>query len=254
MTALPHSLERTVVIQAPRDTVFQFLTRTALWANWWGAGSSIDATPGGTMRICYPGGILASGHVVEVSAPERIVFTYGFDSGTPIPSGSSRVTITLAQEPGGTRLTLTHDFDAVEVRDEHVQGWRYQLALFSNLVADLVNANATGVVDAWFDLWANPNADARASALREIASPDLRFRDRYGHTNDLNDLLPHIEAAQRFMPGIRLRRSGTVRHCQGTVLVDWSASTADGQARGSGTNVFVLDANAKIVSVTGFIT
>jgi hypothetical protein len=54
------------------------------------------------------------------------------------------------------------------------------------------------------------------------------------------------------MPGIRMRRAGDVRHCQGTVLAEWVANTADGGERGRGTNVFVLSATGVIDSVTGF--
>ena len=45
---------------------------------------------------------------------------------------------------------------------------------------------------------------------------------------------------------------GEVRHCQGMVLADWVAAAADGQERASGTNVFILDADGMIESVTGF--
>jgi hypothetical protein len=162
------------------------------------------------------------------------------------------VAIRLEPEGTGTRLRLSHEFADAAARDEHVQGWRYQLALFANVVSDEVNAGAASVVDGWFDAWAEPDPDARAGALATIADVSVRFRDRYGLTEGLADLLPHIAAAQRFMPGIRLRRRGDVRHCQGTVLADWVVVTADGQERGSGMNVFVLDAAGRIVSVTGF--
>jgi hypothetical protein len=54
------------------------------------------------------------------------------------------------------------------------------------------------------------------------------------------------------MPGFRLRRAGDVRHCQGTLLADWVAVAPDGQERARGTNVFALDADGRIESVTGF--
>ena len=38
--ALAHRLDRTLVIQARRETVFQFFTDTPQWAAWWGAGST----------------------------------------------------------------------------------------------------------------------------------------------------------------------------------------------------------------------
>ena len=166
--------------------------------------------------------------MLEVRAPERIVFTYGYVSGTPIPAGSSRVTIQLEPDHGATRLTLTHELADAAVRDEHVQGWRYQLSLLSNVVADDVNGGAAAVVDAWFDVWAEPDAAARERTLGRIAAPDIRFHDRYSNIGGLAELLPHIAAAQHFMPGMRMRRAGEVRHCQGTVLADftWSAPTA----------------------------
>lgn len=250
--ALPHTLERTVTIGAPPATVFRFFTDDARWAAWWGAGSTIDARPGGRVYICHPGGVEASGEVVEVAPPERIVFTYGFNNGKPMPPGASRVTIHLARHPEGTQLTLAHDFADAGPRDHHVQGWRYQLSVFANVVADEVNAGAAKAADGWFAAWSITDAAERARALSAIAAPSLRFRDRFGATNGIDDLVPHIGAAQQFMPGMTMKRDGDVRHCQGTVLAAWTASGADGRAMGKGTNVFSFDADGRITAVTGF--
>src|SRR5580692_6424581 len=121
MTELPYQLNRTVVIKAKPETVFRFFTDTARWANWWGAGSTIDANPGGKVYIRHPNGIESLGEVLEVSQPERIVFTYGFVSGKPMPPGASRVTIRLEPDESGTRLHLLHEFAEAAPRDEHVQ-------------------------------------------------------------------------------------------------------------------------------------
>jgi len=250
--ALAFHVDRTITIHADREVVFGFLTDSARWAQWWGAGSTIDARPGGVVHIRYPGGSEASGTVVEVDPPERIVFTYGYASGTPIEPGGSTVTITLTPDARGTRLQLTHAVADEATRDSHVQGWRYQLALFSNVVADAANAAAADLVDAWFEAWADPDPAHRAATLNRIAAAGVVFRDRFGNTESLADLMPHISAAQHFMPGIRMERTGNVRHCQGTVLVEWIARSADGQERARGTNVFVLGADGRILSVTGF--
>jgi uncharacterized protein YndB with AHSA1/START domain len=251
-SALPHRLDRTVVIQASPQTVFSFFTQNDRWAAWWGAGSTIEPRIGGQVYMRHPGGIESSGEVLEVVPPERIVFTYGFASGKPIPPGSSRVTIRLEPAGLGTRLNLSHEFAETTVRDEHVQGWRYQLSVFGNVVADLVNAKAGDVVDAWFAAWAETDAKKREQELNRIASPDVQFRDRFSMLDGLKDVLPHIEASHRFMPGIRLTRKGDVRHCQGVVLADWVVVGKEGQERASGTNVFVLRPDGLIESVTGF--
>jgi hypothetical protein len=181
-----------------------------------------------------------------------MVFTYGFVKGQLIPPGSSRVTILLEPHSLGTHLHLTHEFAEESVRDHHVQGWRYQLAVFSNVVADELHASVASVVDAWFDAWAEPDEQRRESTLRRIADRELRFQDRFSNTSGVDDLLPHVAAAQIHMPGIRMRRVGEVRHCQGTALVDWVATGGDGQERSRGTNVFVLGSTGKIQSATGF--
>jgi uncharacterized protein YndB with AHSA1/START domain len=253
MSALAHQLDRTIVINAPREGVFRYFTDSAHWAAWWGAGSTIDARPGGRMYIKYPEGTEVAGEVVEVKVPERIVFTYGYVKGVPIPAGASRVTIQLAAEQDATRLTLTQEFADAAVRDQHIQGWRYQLSVFSNVVADEINSGAGAAVDAWFEAWAEPEAAKRESSLREIASGDVRFHDRYSNISTLGELFPHVAAMQHYMPGMRMKRSGDVRHCQGTVLANFAIVGPDGAERGSGTNVFVFGPGGRIETATGFM-
>ena len=249
--AYPYTLDRTVTIQAPPERVFNFFTDSERWAKWWGPGSTIDAKPGGAVYVKHPGGVEASGSVVEVSAPKRFVFTYGFNSGDPIPPGASLVTITLERHPRGTRVVLKHEFAEQMARDAHVQGWRFQLSLFANVVADEVNANVARYVDLWFDAWSDPSDAARTLMMTEISTPELRFQDRYSNLEGLDDVLAHMTAAQRFMPGIRLKRTGAVRHCQGMVLADWVMTALDGAERGKGNNVFVLAPTGRIERVTG---
>jgi len=249
---LPYRVDRSVDIRAPRETVFGFFTDAARWAAWWGAGSTIDPRPGGRLLIRYPDGTEAAGEVLELLAPEHIAFTFGFVSGTPIPAGGSRVTIRVAPEGAGTRVRLSHEFAEEGLRDEFIQGWRYQLALFANVVANEVNAGAAGMVDAWFEAWREPDRAVLEQTLARIAVPAVHFRDRFGCTRGTADLVPHIAAAQRFMPGIRMERRGDVHHCQGTGLVEWTALTGAGQERARGTHVFVFGADGRIESVTGF--
>ena len=248
---LPYRLERTVTIEAPRETVFNYFTDSGRWAAWWGAGSTIDARPGGKMYIRHPNGIETVGEVLEVARPGHIAFTYGFASGKPVPPGGSRVTIELEEEAGGTRLRLIHEFAEAGARDEHVQGWRFQLSLFSNVIANELHAGAGSLVDGWFEAWAEADESKRAAVLDRIAAPEVRVRDRFSMLDGMDDLRAHISASLRFMPGMRLKRQGEIRHCQGTVLADWIVLASDGQQRGSGTNVFQLGADGRIQAVTG---
>lgn len=250
-TALPHRLDRSLVIRAPRATVFAFFTDSPRWAAWWGAGSTIDARPGGRVFIRHPNGIEMTGEVTAIDPGQHITFTYGYASGKPIPPGGSTVTIWCDDAPKGTRVTLRHDFADAGVRDAHVQGWRYQFSVFANVVANDLHADAAARVDAWHALWAEPDEAARAARLAAIATPEIRFEDRYSAVAGPDELLPHIAATQRFMPGLRLERAGAVRHCQGTALADWVVRAADGEERGRGTNVYTFGADGRIEAVTG---
>jgi uncharacterized protein YndB with AHSA1/START domain len=247
---LPHRLERTIDIQAERETVFRFFTDGARWASWWGAGSEIDPQVGGKVLIRYPGGVEVTGNIVEVVPPERLVFTYGFVQGQPVPPGGSLVTIELEARGAATRLHLSHAFAEPTVRNEHVQGWRYQLSLFANVVKDDLHANAAELADEWFAAWSAEPAVAEMK-IRTLAAANLTMRDRFSAIAGVDDVLAHIAAARRFMPGIVMQRNGLVCHCQGMVLADWIAQS-DGQERASGTNVFILDSHGRIEAVTGF--
>ena len=252
MAAYEHQLDRAIRIAASPETVFRFFTDSDRWAKWWGAGSRIDARVGGDVLIRYPGGVEASGVVLEVAPPSRIVFTYGYASGKPIPPGSSEVVIELRASEEGTLLSLAHRFTEPGVRDQHVQGWRYQLSVFANVVADEVFASAEAVADAWFDAWAENDDARRAAAFSSLAAPAIVFRDRYSCLEGADEIALHAGAAQRFMPGIRLRRAGAVVQCQGSALVDWVAAAPDGAEKMRGTNVFLLGVDGRIVAVTGF--
>ena len=248
---LPHVLDRSIVIHARPATVFRYFTDTPRWAAWWGQGSSIEPRPGGKVLIRYPNAVEVAGEVLEIDPPRLIVFSYGYASGQPFPAGGSRVTIRLAEVRDGTRLELRHEFSDATVRDHHLQGWRYQLSVFANLVADQMLGDAGVHVDAWFAAWSEPDAARRKQHLDGAVSPEVRFRDRFSLVEGRADLDPHLAAVHVFMPGHRLERSGAVRQCQGTALADWRMSGPDGAEKGRGTNVFVFDADGRIADVVG---
>jgi uncharacterized protein YndB with AHSA1/START domain len=250
--SLPYQLDRVITIAAAPETVFSFFTDPARWARWWGKGSTIDGRPGGRVVIRFGEATAVSGEVLAVEPPQRIVFTYGFVSGAPIPAGGSRVTIELQAVAGGTRLHLMHDFAEQEPRDQHVQGWRYQLALFANAVTDVLHEGASGTVDRWFDAWNDSDPIRRRETIEALVTADVEFKDRFGLTGGVDELLGHIAAVHQFMPGLRLQRQGEARHCQGLVLAEWLAVAPDGTTKARGTNAFAMSADGRIAAVTGF--
>jgi uncharacterized protein YndB with AHSA1/START domain len=249
---LDHVLHRELLIRARRETVFGFLSQTARFAAWWGAGSEIEPRPGGQLRIRFPNAVQVSGQVLECVEGERLVFTYGYDAPEkPIPPGGSRVTVALADDPHGTRVWLRHECADAAARDAHVPGWRYQLAVLANAAADSEQSGLTHKVDAFFAAWNEGDATRRRALLDEALAPDVSFRDRHGCVSGLDDLDAYLAGVQAFFPGVRLERGGPVSHCQGTALAPWRLCGPGGEERGHGHNVFELAPGGRIAAVTG---
>jgi uncharacterized protein YndB with AHSA1/START domain len=115
----------TRLFDAPRQLVFEAMTKPEHVRRWWGildehhsvTVCEIDLRPGGTWRFAGRGPRGDYGfHGVyrEVAAPERVVFTEIFD---PFPDVESVVTSVLTEEAGKTRLTATCLYPDQQVRD-----------------------------------------------------------------------------------------------------------------------------------------
>jgi uncharacterized protein YndB with AHSA1/START domain len=250
MLDLPFFVERAVTIRAQRNTVFRYFTDSERFARWWGKGSTIEAKEGGRVSICYPDGSTASGHVLQVHAEEQIVLTFGYDDPQkPIPPGGSRLVMSLADVEGGTALQLRHEVPSAAIRDLHVMGWRYHLAVLAHAATQEQHQNAEAMIDRWFTLWTEKDPAQRVQILAEIASRDVTFRDPWGCVSGRDELTQHIGAVQMHMPA-RPERRGAVRQAQGTAVVEWVALAGDREVM-RGVNVFALAADGTIAGVVG---
>lgn len=251
MTTLPHVLDRDLTIRAPRELVFAYFTDSERWASWWGAGSSIEARPGGVVRICYPNGVEAGGEVILIEPDHRLVFSFGYASGVPLPVGASRVELSLEDAPQGTRLLLRHFFEDGAARDQHVPGWRYQLAVFANLVAAAVASGMPEHLLLWCAAWSAPSREQLDATLARCTTKEVEFRDQWGCVVGRGELAEHILAVQRFFPGRSLEVDGPFLHTQGTVVFPWRVVASDGSVAAQGTNVVELAPDGRFRSVVG---
>ena len=253
MTDLPHSLSRTVTIRAPRDVVFRYFTDSQRFAAWWGEGSTIEGRVGGAMRIRYPNDVVAAGEVVEIEPDRRVVFTYGYENAHPeLPAGSSRVTVELEDHPEGTKLSFVHELPEEKMRDHHVPGWRYHLAVFANVAANEQHAGVGAAIDDWFAAWAETDGDARRALLTRCTTDDVSMRDAFSCLVGRDELHGHIHNSQVHMPGMTMKRDGGPRHCQGTALVGWRVDGPDGEPMMQGTNYVQLAPDGRIAAMIGF--
>jgi len=130
-----------VHVAAEPETVFDYFTDPARYVRWMGAEAKLNPVPGGEYRIRMGDGFEAAGAFTELDPPRRLVFTWGFTddeaarktknpeageaaSGSAMPAGSTRVTVTFQPEGNGTRLTLTHErLPNIELQIGHKIAW-----------------------------------------------------------------------------------------------------------------------------------
>lgn len=125
-TPSDREIRLTRLFDAPRNLVFEALSKPEHVTRWWGCldeGYSvpvceIDLRPGGKWRFVNrtPRGELVAFYGVyrEVTPPERMVYTEIFEQ---FPDTESVVTAVLTEENGKTRLTVTALYPSLEVRD-----------------------------------------------------------------------------------------------------------------------------------------
>jgi uncharacterized protein YndB with AHSA1/START domain len=137
-------VEVSVHIPGTPPDVFGFLTDPARYVQWMGSEAELEPVPGGLYRVRMPDGFEAAGRFLEVDCPHLVVFSWGFAGdeaaartkrvgGEPggaaaMPAGSTRVTVKLLEEDGGTRLTLRHEnLPSPELREGHDVAWNTYL-------------------------------------------------------------------------------------------------------------------------------
>ena len=108
-------------IDASREIVFDCFCDSAALITWMGDWANVDARGGGGFAVDIDD-MAVRGEFEVVERPARLVFTWGF-AGSDVPPGTSTVEVTLAEEAGGTQLTLVHrGLPESEIRP-HAVGW-----------------------------------------------------------------------------------------------------------------------------------
>ncbi|RWE74116.1 SRPBCC domain-containing protein [Mesorhizobium sp.] len=126
--AEPLIVRREVQIAAPPATVFAFLTDPDKIVRWMGTEATAEPSPGGLYLLNLGGRVTARGQFTEVIPVHRLAYSFGWQGNDRTPPGSSLVEIDLVEEPGGTRVKLTHSGLADrEICDSHEKGWTHYL-------------------------------------------------------------------------------------------------------------------------------
>jgi uncharacterized protein YndB with AHSA1/START domain len=138
------AVEVIVHVAAPPQNVFPYLIDPARYVQWMGSQATLDPVVGGAYRVHMSDGFRAAGTFLQVEPPHQVAFSWGFAdeeaarhvlhepagarSAGAMPAASTRVTVTLDAEDGGTRVTLRHDdLASDELRHGHRIAWQAYL-------------------------------------------------------------------------------------------------------------------------------
>ena len=125
---IDEAVEREIEIAAPPGIVWQYWLDPTRIVRWMGSSATIDARPGGPIRVEYGNGAVMSGAIIELDEPTRLVFTWGWeDPSEVVRPGGSTVEVTFLAVPGGTRVRVRHTGLPDGERAGHAEGWDYFL-------------------------------------------------------------------------------------------------------------------------------
>lgn len=119
-------------IPADRNAVFDAWTRAEVLTRWFSPSADfrvvvleLDVRVGGKFRIEMheaDGIHTVYGEYVEISRPDRLIFTWAWEHSDD--GAQMLVTVELTENPDGTALTLLHEKLPSETsRDLHKEGW-----------------------------------------------------------------------------------------------------------------------------------
>jgi len=123
-----HSIEREIAIDARPETVWQLLVDPREMVRWMGRDAKLDLRRGGSWRVEVIPGHVASGSFVEIDAPRRLVYTWGWEGKADVPPGSTTLVFELEARGHGTLLRFTHrDLPSAAATASHTHGWEHYL-------------------------------------------------------------------------------------------------------------------------------
>ena len=127
-------------IEASPETVFAFFTDPEKLTRWLADEATLDPRRGGVCHQIHIGQdgkrYSMRGEFVEVSPPERVVFTWGFENeDMDLRPGASTVEVTLEPRDAGTWLKLVHRDLPESERGDHDAGWGTMLDRLAAAVA-----------------------------------------------------------------------------------------------------------------------
>jgi uncharacterized protein YndB with AHSA1/START domain len=242
----------TLEIAASASTLWKFFTDPVRFASWMGPGAAVELREGGELTVRYPGGVVVRGEVLEVEPERRVAWSWRYEGA---PAGSlTRVIVLLEPVARGTRVTLRHmGVREAEARRGHLVGWRHYVgALAAASTREEHAPAAEEAAAAYTEAWRETDDERRRQLLERCWSVEAVLWDQRSYAVGREELCAAIGAAQRFAPGARLERAGSVALAHHFVRWSWRIVGPSGEHWAHGTNVGELDGEGRLQKLVVF--
>ncbi|MFN0059810.1 MAG: SRPBCC domain-containing protein [Planctomycetota bacterium] len=262
MTSQPRAratedVEVSQFIQAQPETIFRFFTDRERFSRWLSAPVEFEARPKSPLRIQFAScQTVVAGEIIEIVPNQKLVISWGVAEGAQarsMPTGSTRVTITLTPKADGTLVTLRHT--GIPTTDEckgHREGWTQYLAqLDQQVVGEHDFAVATALVREYIAAWNEDDSARCASHLDRCFATEGRFLDRYAAVASRAALAQHIAMSRQMFPGVTLAPTTPPQVCHGHVCFGWQFKDANGHVLAAGRNYAEVE-RERFSKVVGF--
>lgn len=127
---------KSVHLPVAADEAFALVTQPERLRRWQVVTARVDLRAGGEYRWTVTPGHVAAGTFREVEPGRRIVFGWGWEGDPDLTPDTSTVTITLAPEGEGTRVTLEHAGLTEEQAVHHAMGWDHYFERLQRVAVD----------------------------------------------------------------------------------------------------------------------
>lgn len=135
MSNLAQTVQRTIVLDASREEVWEALTDEDALSEWLAPEVELEPREGGELRCRYEDGEERHGEVELVEEAERLAFRWWREG-----AGQSRVELTVEAVADGTRLTVIESQLDPEAPSLLATGWSAALGRLRLRVGRLVLA------------------------------------------------------------------------------------------------------------------
>jgi hypothetical protein len=119
-------------------------------------------------------------------------------------------------------------------------------------MAEKAPSPLTGLVDAYCNVWCEPNPELRRQQLAVIWASNATYTDPTVHAASGDELLAHVAKVLARRPGSRVERTSNVDEHHGCVRFAWHVVQADGTSLPEGIDFLQVNEQGKIQRVIGF--